>query len=120
MHGRDSDRVRVLLRGRVFGKVSPAGRSPVTWYSDDSELPHSISVMDLYAGKGLNYAYYSGTPVIPFGFGMSYTTFRYVMACWQCKHVPVNDNVRSDLKRVMMCHAQLLKSGAQYERHRPV
>ena len=90
MYGsRDSDRVLVLLRGRVFGKVSPAGRSPVTWYSDDSELPHTMSVMDLYAGKGMTYAYYSGVPVIPFGFGLSYTTFRCAMPCWQCKHVHV-------------------------------
>ena len=54
----------------VFGKVSPAGRSPVTWYSSDEELPRNINTMDLYAGKGQTYAYYSGDPVIPFGFGL--------------------------------------------------
>ena len=60
----------------VFGKVNPAGRSPQTYYSDDSELP-KLGNMDLYQGQGTTYRYYSGKPTIPFGFGLSYTTFKY-------------------------------------------
>ena len=60
----------------LFGAVSPAGRSPVTWYSDDSELPPltqgAIGTMDLYAHKGQTYRYYQGQPVVPFGAGLSY------------------------------------------------
>jgi hypothetical protein len=33
--------------------------------------------MDLYHGKGTTYRYYSGKPTIPFGFGLSYSTFEY-------------------------------------------
>merc|ERR1712039_573448 len=32
---------------------------------------------DMYAGKGVTYRHYTGTPTIPFGFGLSYTSFRY-------------------------------------------
>eukprot|EP01051_Picozoa_sp_SAG22_P009236 SAG22_NODE_755_length_7442_cov_2.270598_4_plen_304_part_00 len=60
----------------VFGKVSPAGRSPQTFYADDSDLP-AEGDMDLYAGLGTTYRYFRGQPTIPFGFGLSYTTFRY-------------------------------------------
>ena len=60
----------------IFGRVSPAGRTPQTWYSSDSEL-NDIANMDVYAGKGVTYRYYTGRPTIPFGHGLSYTTFAY-------------------------------------------
>ena len=49
----------------IFGKVSPAGRSPQTYYADDAELPRQGN-MDLYAGRGTTYRYYRGKPTIPF------------------------------------------------------
>jgi beta-glucosidase len=60
----------------LFGKVNPAGRSPQTFYSSDAELP-PLGNMDLYAGNGTTYRYYRNTPVVPFGAGLSYTTFTY-------------------------------------------
>ena len=33
--------------------------------------------MDWYAGLGIGYRYYTGTPVVPFGHGLSYTSFGY-------------------------------------------
>ena len=60
----------------LFGKVSAGGRSPQTYYKDDAELP-PLGNMDLYQGKGTTYRYYSGKPVIPFGFGLSFTAFSY-------------------------------------------
>ena len=61
----------------LFGKVSPSGRSPQTWYDSDAELPQSIASYDMYAGKGTTYRYYSGVASIPFGFGLSYSAFKY-------------------------------------------
>ena len=57
----------------VFGKISPAGRLPVTFYQSLNDLPPYES----YDMKGRTYRYYNGKVQYPFGFGLSYTSFDY-------------------------------------------
>jgi beta-glucosidase len=57
----------------LFGKVSPAGRLPVTFYQSFNDLP----AYDNYAMKGRTYRYYDGKVQFPFGYGLSYSTFMY-------------------------------------------
>jgi beta-glucosidase len=63
-----------LAIGNVMaGKTNPAGRLPLTFYRSVADLP---SFHD-YAMKGRTYRYFEGTPVYPFGYGLSYSTFEY-------------------------------------------
>lgn len=57
----------------LFGKLSPAGRLPVTFYESFDDLP----AYDRYEMKGRTYRYFNGNVQFPFGFGLSYTAFAY-------------------------------------------
>jgi len=62
----------------LFGIVSPAGRLPITLYdvNIDWQRP-TIMDMSLRNRGGITYRYYTGKPLWPFGWGLSYTTFSF-------------------------------------------
>jgi beta-glucosidase len=57
----------------LFGDYNPGGRLPVTFYKSVNDLP----AFDDYRMAGRTYRFFNGTPLYPFGFGLSYTSFAY-------------------------------------------
>lgn len=61
------------IANTLSGVNNPGGRLPVTFYADVNQLPKFAD----YSMKNRTYRYFSGTPLWPFGYGLSYTTFSY-------------------------------------------
>ncbi len=57
-----------VLAEILFGDVSPSGKLAVTFYSDDNELPE----FEDYSMKERTYRYFTGRPLYPFGYGLTY------------------------------------------------
>ncbi|HEY4382830.1 MAG TPA: glycoside hydrolase family 3 C-terminal domain-containing protein [Acidobacteriaceae bacterium] len=57
----------------LFGENNPSGRLPITFYASTSQLPP----FEDYSMQNRTYRYFTGQPLYSFGFGLSYTQFKY-------------------------------------------
>jgi beta-glucosidase len=61
----------------LAGLNNPAGRLPVTFYASLDGLPDFTDYAFKTGAKGRTYRYYPGKPLWGFGYGLSYSTFKY-------------------------------------------
>ena len=74
----------------IFGKVSPAGRLVQTWITSIDQLP---PILDYNIRNGRTYMYSKNEPLFPFGFGLTYTSFKYANLDLEKRSIRSNETI---------------------------
>ena len=73
----------------LFGDAAPSGKLPVTFPKSLDQLPP----YEDYAMANRTYRYMTEDPLYPFGFGLSYTSFRYSKPTISSKKIQAGDGL---------------------------
>ena len=111
----------------IFGLENRWGKLPVTIYPLDFQNQISIQDMSMTLGPGRTYRYYKGTPLFPFGHGLSLTKFShscirmgsssssFSFRCSVSNQGPLNGD-----EVIMVFHQLSRKTRSRVEVHHPV
>ena len=91
---------RTALAEMLFGEVAPSGKLPMTFPRSVGQIPISYNVLPTSRPPGENrytsrYLDEPITPLFPFGFGLSYTTFAYDQLKPRAAGIPYADGTLS-------------------------
>ncbi|MBB3188101.1 glycoside hydrolase family 3 C-terminal domain-containing protein [Microbacter margulisiae] len=87
------------LANVLLGKKNPSGHLNFTWYKDATQLPdksnYYLAPTGAMGSRGLGrtYMYFTGTPSYPFGYGLSYTQFKFSNITLSKSDITPNDSV---------------------------
>ena len=99
----------------LFGKYSPSGKLPVTFYKNEDDLP----AFEDYSMKGRTYRYVESEVLYPFGYGLTYSNIelsnlRVSEVNKDFEYVDVTVNVKNigsfDTDEVIQCYIKDLES----------
>ena len=104
------------LANILFGKVSPSGKLPVTFYESTLKLP---DFMD-YDMTNRTYRYAEGNVLYPFGFGLTYTTTELSGMKYDrgTVSVTITNTGAFDSDEVVQVYIKDLESGFEVANHR--
>lgn len=106
------------LANMLFGDFNPSGRLPVTFYKSINQLP----AFDDYSMDGRTYKYFKDEPLFPFGFGLSYSDFKYSNLhrtknnadCFCTISVDVENTSESDGSEVVQLYTRRVDPSEKY------
>lgn len=99
----------------LFGKYSPSGKLPVTFYKSTEELPEFTD----YSMKGRTYRYMKGESLYPFGYGLTYSTVELSdLSISDIKenfdnidvNIKISNTGNYDIEEVVQCYIKDLES----------
>lgn len=93
----------IAIANLLFGKVSPSGKLPITFYESSEELPEFTD----YAMKGRTYRFMTKPALYPFGYGLTYGKV-------EATKVLIND---TDKQKVSMKVGEDLSFKAEFANH---
>ena len=79
------------LADALFGDYNPGGRLVTTWPRSLDQLP---PMMDYDIRHGRTYMYFNSTPLYPFGYGLSYSSFEYSNLKLSAPEMSVNGDIQ--------------------------
>ena len=84
----------IAVAEALAGDFSPSGKLPLTFYKSVDQLPP----FENYDMKGRTYCYFTGEPLYPFGYGLSYTNFAFSNLKFDKDSLGANDDLTATVE----------------------